>query len=109
MAFYEKEQSRPIWRAGRDGMSVDWNIEISIESRSSDYGKAKEIAFIFKNGDQIWNRRLDSKQLHDENSRDAILREVARSACDEIITPKLVHMMLNTLVTSALKGENPLE
>lgn len=90
-------------------MSADWNIEISIESRTSDFGKNNEVIFTFKNRGQIWSKRVDSTQLHDENHRDAILREVARNACDEIIVPKLIHMILNALVTSALKGENPLE
>ena len=90
-------------------MSADWNIEISIEKRPPSFGNSNEIIFSFKNGGQLWTKRIDSNQLHDENRRDALLREVARGACDEIITPKLVHMMLNALVTSALRGENPLE
>ena len=90
-------------------MNADWNIEISIEKRSSDFGNSNEVVFSFKNGGQLYSYSIESKQLHDENRRDALLREVARGACDEIITPKLVHMMLNALVTSAIKGENPLE
>jgi hypothetical protein len=107
MAIYSKEQNSPIRRADRDDMN--WNIHIEIEKVRVDFGNEKALNFKFTCGSEIWSRRVESQLMHDEKARDSILIDMARQTSDKFITPKLVHMMLNALVTSALKGENPLE
>ena len=88
---------------------MNWDIKISIEKRSSDYGRENVVTFKFEDAGKVWSKSVDSKHMQDEKQREAILGEMARAATNELVIPKIVHGMLHALVSSALKGDNPLE
>ena len=91
-------------------MSVNFDMKIGVEKRMTlDGDKTVSFRFDMLEGTQRYTKNVDMKLLQNEKQRDAILRNIAREVTDEMIIPKLVHTILNALVTSALQGNNPLE
>jgi hypothetical protein len=88
---------------------MNGDIKIKIEKRSNDYNRTSELSIVFTCNMQEWKQVVNVEHLQKEDQRKKILTDIARRAAGELIVPMLVHNMLNALVSSALKGENPLE
>lgn len=89
----------------RNNKYIDFGLNIEI--RSSDFDPS--ITFAFGFNDQIWSVNILKTELQNESERMKRLELTIQHAISKLLVPHITTKLLNLLVTSALKGENPLE
>ena len=84
-------------------------ILINIRSESTGFARNQEVIFEFHFDNNVFTHKVTKENVKNEQQREFILIDIARKAAVQLIAPKLVNTMLNSLVSAALKGENPLD